>query len=140
MNRLNPAFPACFCLDISFFTPYPPDPRSQSALPRWGRGRAKVFLCKGLRPLQPCPAPDATLPAGRKLEPGETGSPGCLRHLSERREGAAFSYRKISATYRGDARGEAPCKRKIRFSLFPGGEGGRGDGAEKICEHLPRRR
>ena len=37
----NPAF--------SFpFAPYPPSP-----LPRWGRGRIKVFLCKGLRPLHP---------------------------------------------------------------------------------------
>ena len=36
-----------------FSAPYPPSPRSQSALPRWGRGRIKVFLCKGLRPLHP---------------------------------------------------------------------------------------
>ena len=32
----------------------------------------------------------------------------------------------------GDARGEAPCIRKLRFSPFPGGEGGRGDGGEKV--------
>ena len=31
----------------------------------------------------------------------------------------------------GDARGEAPCIRKLRFSPFPGGEGGRGDGEKK---------
>ena len=34
---------------LAFFpAPYPPDP-----LPRWGRGRFFVFLCKGLRPLHP---------------------------------------------------------------------------------------
>ena len=27
----------------------------------------------------------------------------------------------------GDARGEAPCIRKLKISPFPGGEGGRGD-------------
>ena len=37
----SPAFPF-------FSAPYPPNP-----LPRRGRGRIKVFLCKGLRPLPP---------------------------------------------------------------------------------------
>ena len=32
---------------------------------------------------------------------------------------------------RGDARGEAPCIRKLKISPFPGGEGGRGDGGKK---------
>ena len=32
---------------------------------------------------------------------------------------------------RGDARGEAPCIRKLKISPFPGGEGGRGDGGQK---------
>ena len=36
-------------LPLAFlFAPYPPSP-----VPRWGRGRIKVFLCKGLRPLHP---------------------------------------------------------------------------------------
>ena len=36
-------------LPLDFFSaPYPPAP-----LPRWGRGRFFVFLCKGLRPLHP---------------------------------------------------------------------------------------
>ena len=35
------------------FAPYPPSPRSQSALPRRGRGRPRLFSCKGLRPLHP---------------------------------------------------------------------------------------
>ena len=42
----SPAFSFLFC-------PHPPDPRSQSALPLRGRGRLKVILCKGLRPLHP---------------------------------------------------------------------------------------
>ncbi len=33
---------------VYFPAPYPPSP-----LPRWGRGRFIVFLCKGLRPLHP---------------------------------------------------------------------------------------
>ena len=36
-----------------FIAPYPPSPRSQSALPRRGRGRPRLFSCKGLRPLHP---------------------------------------------------------------------------------------
>ena len=52
---LSPAYPA-FRL-ISF--PHPPDP-----LPLRGRGRLKVILCKGLRPLHP-----------RGLNPGGTGYP-----------------------------------------------------------------
>ena len=31
---------------------------------------------------------------------------------------------------RGDARGGAPCIRKLKISPFPGGEGGRGDGGK----------
>ena len=33
---------------VCFLAPYPPTP-----LPRWGRGRLRLFLCKGLRPLHP---------------------------------------------------------------------------------------
>ena len=45
---LLPALPLAY-----FIAPYPPSPRSQSALPRRGRGRPRVFSCKGLRPLHP---------------------------------------------------------------------------------------
>ena len=38
---------------VFVFAPYPPSPRSQSALPRRGRGRPRLFSCKGLRPLHP---------------------------------------------------------------------------------------
>ena len=48
LPSLPPANPA-----FSFvFAPYPPDPRSQSALPG-GKGETKVISCKGLRPLHP---------------------------------------------------------------------------------------
>ena len=33
---------------------------------------------------------------------------------------------------RGDARGEAPCIKKLKISPFPGGEGGKGDGGKQI--------
>ena len=45
LPSLLPAYPA-FSL---FFCPLSPP----SPLPRWGRGRFFVFLCKGLRPLHP---------------------------------------------------------------------------------------
>ena len=51
----------CHCLPLAFL-PLSPRPRSQSALPRRGRGRFIVILCKGLRPLHP-----------RGLNPGGTG-------------------------------------------------------------------
>ena len=44
------------CLELSLSAPYPPTP-----LPRRGRGRPRLFLCKGLRPLHP-----------RGLNPGGT--------------------------------------------------------------------
>ncbi len=44
LPSLSPASPAFSFL----FCPHPPDP-----LPLRGRGRLKVFLCKGLRPLHP---------------------------------------------------------------------------------------
>ena len=55
MLSLSPAYPA-FSLP---FRPHPPDP-----LPLRGRGRLKVILCKGLRPLHP-----------RGLNPGGTCLP-----------------------------------------------------------------
>ena len=46
---LSPAYSAfSFC-----FSPYPPSPRSQSALPRRGRGRLKVYFAGGFAPGTP---------------------------------------------------------------------------------------
>ena len=58
-GRLAPASSARRALSFAF-APYPPDP-----LPRRGRGRFIVILCKGLRPLHP-----------RGLNPGGTGGRG----------------------------------------------------------------
>ena len=59
-----PALPFAF-----LFAPYPPDPRSQSALPRRGRGRLRLFLCKGLRPLHPRGRTRAALGKGQTTHP-----------------------------------------------------------------------
>ena len=56
LPSLSPPYPTFSLLCCPPFPEgegYPPDPRSQSALPRWGRGRFKVISCKGLRPLHP---------------------------------------------------------------------------------------
>ena len=67
---------------------------------------------------------------------------GC-RHCSEKRSSAGFALNRRlpcagcqhgkdckcrAPSSPGDARGEAPCIRKLKISPFPGGEGGRGDG------------
>ena len=49
LPSLSPACPA-FCFD---FAPYPPSPRSQSALPRWGRGSPKDYFAGGFAPGTP---------------------------------------------------------------------------------------
>ena len=62
----SPAYPAFGLLSC----PLSPHPRSQSALPRWGRGRLRLFLCKGLRPLHPRGAGrDAALEVGGTRRP-----------------------------------------------------------------------
>ena len=72
------------------------------------------IVIPSLPELHPAPAPQgAPPPAG--LSP---------RRFNQRRAGSAP----------GDARGEAPCIRKLRFSPFPGGEGGRGMGARKLAK------
>ena len=56
---------------VYFLAPYPPSPRSQSALPRWGRGRPRLFHARGFAPCIPATEPvrtgewgRITLPAG----------------------------------------------------------------------------
>ena len=39
---------------VCFSAPYPPSPRSQSALPRRGRGRFLVYFAGGFAPRHPC--------------------------------------------------------------------------------------
>ena len=64
----------------------------------------------------------------RKLKAGaagdKEGTPSC-GHLLDR----FCKCRKRSNA--GDARGEAPCIRKLKISPFPTGEGGRGDRGQK---------
>ena len=63
----SPAYPAFSLL----FCPHPPDP-----LPLRGRGRLKVILCKGLRPLHP-----RAEPGRHRLFLWKAGSGGGLRLL-----------------------------------------------------------
>ena len=56
------------------------------------------------------------------MPPG--ASPHCVFHSGR-------DYKCRLRLRRGDARGEAPCIRKLKISPFPGGEGGRGDGGKK---------
>ena len=58
---LSPAYPA-FSL---FFCPLSPRPRSQSALPRWGRGRPRLFHARGFAPCIPGVEPGRHRSRGR---------------------------------------------------------------------------
>ena len=58
-----------------FIAPYPPSPRSQSALPRRGRGRPKLFHARGFAPCIPGIKPLAALTEPAKQVPGG-GVPG----------------------------------------------------------------
>ena len=115
---LSPAYPA-FSL-ISF--PHPPDP-----LPLRGRGRLKVILCKGLRPLHP-----------RDLNPCGTGSPcrcGARRGGVPRRcrfggrwrhpEGGLRSLSPAYPAFSLLFRPPSPKGKDIPPTPFPSGEGGR---------------
>ena len=55
---------------VCFLAPYPPHPRSQSALPRWGRGETKVIFMQGASPLaSPGAGRDAALKVGGMRRP-----------------------------------------------------------------------
>ena len=56
---------------------YPPDPRSQSALPRRGRGRPRLFHARGFAPCIPGIKPLAALAEPEKQAPGR-GLPPAL--------------------------------------------------------------
>ena len=62
--------PRLLCLPYQCFpAPYPPSPRSQSALPRRGRGRPKLFFARGFAPCIP------GLEPGRHLQNQPSGCP-----------------------------------------------------------------
>ena len=54
LPSLPPAYPAFSC-------PLSPCPRSQSDLPRWGRGRPRLFYARGFAPCIPGNRPGAAL-------------------------------------------------------------------------------
>ena len=117
---------AGFACRISGFLPpfpegegYPPDPRSQSALPRRGRGRPKLFYARGFAPCIPGAGRGAALGKEANHAPGGGRAPygaggrghpgarrGCLPSLPPAYPAFAF----FSAPY-------PPTP-------FPGGEGG----------------
>ena len=101
----------CPCLWLALLLPSP-DPRSQSALPG-GKGETKSLFRRGLRPRHPCTEPLAARTVPVVLVPG--GIP-CREPLPV---GFAANYGFSS----GDARGEAPCIRKLKVSPFPPGRG-----------------
>ncbi len=109
------------------FRPYPPDP-----LPRRGRGRFLVLLCKGLRPLHPqacaggCTAHRAACGAGRGSFPAVSANPCGLRYLPECRKRQSPSFQKSFSFLTGGAgsqgvRGTGGEKlRRLRWSSPPG--------------------
>ena len=103
-----------------FIAPIPPTP-----LPG-GKGETKVILCKGLRPLHP-----RHQTAGGTYRPCRTGARRLNPGGITRREPLSFGFEANHGFNPGDARGEAPCIRKLKFSPFPTGEGGRGDRGKK---------
>ena len=72
----------------------------------------------------------ALSPAARSCLAGTPPSPS--GYLPRRFSPCRFRLR------RGEARGEAPCIRKLKISPFPGGEGGRGDGGKKASKRRGR--
>ena len=124
--------------------PHPPDP-----LPQRGRGRLRVFLCKGLRPLQPR-ACAGSYTASRKATEARASPRVSLRYCKP--PGMQCSVRRRveapgmfpEAAPRGfscrGAGGDSPRQNKLKVSPFPGGEGGSGvypspsgKGGRKTC-------
>ena len=141
---------ACFACRINaFLPPIPPTPFPA------GRGRPKLFHARGFAPCIPGIRPPAALarPAAvensmRAFPPGGTGypCPGGEDHLKRRSSsppvppllGCRHCSRKslsvgFAANHRfkpGDARGEAPCIRKLKSPPSPPGKGVGGIGGK----------
>ena len=105
------------------FAPYPPSP-----LPRRGRGRLKVYFAGGFAP---------GTPALNRLRHLQT-LPEQVHGGTTRREPIPVGFAANHGFSPGDARGKAPCIRKLKISPFPGGEGGRGDGGSKVNQRQGR--
>ena len=60
------------------------------------------------------------------------GSPLSLAAGTAHREPLPVGFAANHGFSPGDARGGAPCIRKLKISPFPGGEGGWGDGGKKV--------
>ena len=112
--RLLPLPLACF------IAPIPPT-RARRALFPAGRGRPRLFHARGFAPCIPGIKPPAALTDPAVLVPG--GIP-CREPLPV---GFAANYGFSS----GDARGEAPCIRKLKVSPFPPGRGLGGWGRQR---------
>ena len=82
-----------------------------------------MFISPGASP----PAPLAAEPIGLR-KPGKKRSLRVIPPPQGHLYGRGIQCRKRSNA--GDARGEAPCIRKLKVSPFPGGEGGWGDGGK----------
>ena len=112
LPALSPAYPA-----FSFvLAPIPPTP-----FPSGEGGGSKIILPGATAPRHPCPEPPAARTAPVVLVPG--GIP-CREPLPV---GFAANYGFSS----GDARGEAPCIRKLKVSPFPLGRGLGGWGQQR---------
>ena len=108
---LLPAYPAFSLL----YRPHPPDP-----LPLRGRGRLKVYFAGGFAP---------GTPALNRLQHLQT-PPEQVHGGTTRREPIPVGFAANHGFSPGDARGKAPCIRKLKISPFPPGRGSGGWGQQ----------
>ena len=103
-----PTLPLACCL-----APYPPSP-----LPRWGRGRPRLFHARGFAPCIPAPEPEAALTEPAKQVPG-----GRNPRLPQKRQ-EAVPYEQCRQPRRGGTGGDGTIRRKrrrrLRWSSPPG--------------------
>ena len=136
--------------------PFPPSPRSQSALPRRGRGRPKLFFARGFAPCIPSIRPPAALVRPAAVENSMAAFPRRHWLALPRGRGPSQTPKFLSpgppspwlpALHIGNhflpfwqrtagsapgCRGRSPLHKKTKISPFPAGEersasAGRGD-------------